>query len=100
MGPCFFIGYRWLDSGGHIVARGWAPIVHKIRARRSTAADVDLITPWEPGSYRLHVSLCDDGGGWLADVDPRAGFDARVDVDEGPPLGETEHGAAVLHDGS
>jgi hypothetical protein len=76
---------RWTDADGDLIAdiqpSGDLP---DLAPQAAVSVKLDVVVPGEPGDYRLHVDLCDEGSRWFH-RDPRHAFTVPVVVEPSAP---------------
>jgi abequosyltransferase len=66
------VGYRWHGPQGDVVLQGPPlAIPRKLSPGRSSRCDLEVLTPAEPGTYRLQIALAQQDVGWFDDRDPQ-----------------------------
>jgi hypothetical protein len=76
------MSYRWLDAstGEPIVAEGTRTLLPAIAAGGHAACSMKIAAPPRPGSYRLRITLVQEGLRWLDYLNPPVGDDVSVSV--------------------
>lgn len=65
------VGYRWHEEHGHIVLQGPPlAIPRRLPPGRRSRCDIEVLTPAEPGVYKLQIALAQQGVGWFDDREP------------------------------
>ena len=74
------ISYQWFDPAtGELQMEGMRTTLARPLAPGETAqVTLRLLTPWEPGEYRLRITPVQELVAWFADVDPENAVEFRV----------------------
>ena len=74
------VSYQWLDPAtGELQMEGMRTTLARPLAPGETAqVTLRLLTPWEPGEYRLRITPVQELVAWFADVDPENAAEFRV----------------------
>jgi putative sugar O-methyltransferase len=74
------VSYQWLDpDNGELHVEGMRTTLKKPLAPGETAeVTLRLLTPWEPGEYRLRITPVQELVAWFGDVDPGNALELTV----------------------
>ncbi len=75
------IGYRWYASDGAVALQGPPlALATALAPGHEAREEVSVLTPHEPGVYKLQIALAQEDVGWFDDRDPELACWSRVDV--------------------
>jgi glycosyltransferase involved in cell wall biosynthesis len=73
------LSYQWLSPDGEPVMEGTrAELSSPLVPGASATVTLRLMTPWEPGEYRLRITPVQEHVAWFGDVDPASALDLDV----------------------
>jgi abequosyltransferase len=77
------LSYRWIDPGsGELVLNGFRTALRgSLGPGREQQLELRLLTPWDEGTYGLHVSLVQEHVRWFDELDPANGVAGEVRVE-------------------
>jgi len=65
------VGYRWHKAQGDVALQGPPlAIPRRLSPGARAKCDIDVLTPAEPGTYRLQIALAQQDVGWFDDREP------------------------------